>query len=95
MISGVNLGSTSPKIFRALVEASCFGAKKIVDRFLDEGIPIEGVVALGGVAKKSAFIMQMMADLLNMPIKVVESEQACALGAAIFGAVAADVYEDT
>ncbi|MDO6516375.1 ribulokinase [Zobellia uliginosa] len=92
VIAGINLGSTSPKIFRALVEASCFGAKKIVDRFLSEGIPIKGVIALGGVAKKSPFIMQMMADVLNMPIKVVASEQACALGAAIFGAVAAEVY---
>lgn len=95
VISGINLGSTSPKIFRALAEASCFGAKKIVDRFIEEDIPIKGVVALGGVAKKSKFIMQMMADVLNMPIRVVASEQACALGAAIFGALAAGVYEDT
>ena len=92
VIAGINLGSTSPKIFRALVEASCFGAKKIVDRFLSEGIPIKGVVALGGVAKKSPFIMQMMANVLNMPIKVVQSEQACALGASIFGAVAAGKF---
>ncbi|WP_400071639.1 ribulokinase [Zobellia russellii] len=92
VIAGINLGSTSPKIFRALVEASCFGAKKIVDRFLSEGIPIKGIIALGGVAKKSPFIMQMMANVLNMPIKVVASEQACALGAAVFGAVAAKVY---
>ncbi|MDO6820664.1 ribulokinase [Zobellia sp. 1_MG-2023] len=92
VIAGINLGSTSPKIFRALVEASCFGAKKIVDRFLSEGIPIKGIIALGGVAKKSPFIMQMMANVLNMPIKVVASEQACALGAAVFGAVAVKVY---
>lgn len=95
VIAGINLGSTSPKIFRALVEASCFGAKKIVDRFLSEGIPIKGVVALGGVAKKSPFIMQMMANVLNMPIKVVQSEQACALGgASIFGAVAAGKFSN-
>lgn len=93
VIAGINLGSDSPKVFRALVEASCFGAKKIVDRFLSEGIPIKGVIALGGVAKKSPFIMQMMADVLNMPIKVVASEQACALGAAIFGAVAAKAHK--
>ncbi|SHI64540.1 ribulokinase [Pseudozobellia thermophila] len=93
VIAGINLGSDSPKVFRALVEASCFGAKKIVDRFLSEGIPIKGVIALGGVAKKSPFIMQMMADVLNMPIKVVASEQACALGAAIFGAVAANAHQ--
>lgn len=95
VISGINLGSTSPKVFRALVEASCFGAKKIVDRFINEGIPIKGVIAIGGIAQKSPFIMQMMADVLNMPIKVVKSEQACALGAAIFGAVAANTYKDT
>ena len=94
VLTGMNLGSTSPKIFRALAEASCFGAKKIVDRFVSEDIPIKGVVALGGVAKKSSFIMQMMADVLNMPIKVVASEQACALGASIFGAVAGGIYED-
>lgn len=92
VITGLNLGSTTPKVFRALVEASCFGAKKIVDRFLDENIPIKGIIALGGVAKKSGFIMQMMADVLNMPIRVVASEQACALGAGIFAAVAAGVY---
>ena len=95
VISGLNLGSTSPKVFRALVEATCFGAKKIADRFINEGIPIKGVIAIGGIAQKSPFIMQMMSDVLNMPIKVVKSEQACALGAAIFGAVAANLHEDT
>jgi L-ribulokinase len=95
IIAGINLGSTAPKVFRALVEASCFGAKTIADRFVSEGIPINGVIALGGIAKKSPFIMQMMADVLNMPIKVAQSEQACALGAAIFGSVAATVHKDT
>lgn len=95
VIAGINLGSTSPKVFRALVEASCFGAKKIADRFVNEGIPVKGIIALGGIAKKSPFIMQMMSDVLNMPIKVAQSEQACALGASVFGAVAANVYEDT
>ncbi|QBN20468.1 ribulokinase [Flavobacterium nackdongense] len=95
VIAGINLGSAAPKVFRALVEASCFGAKTIADRFVSEGIPINGVIALGGIAKKSPFIMQMMADVLNMPIKVAQSEQACALGAAIFGSVAATVHEDT
>ncbi len=94
VITGINLGSTSPKVFRALVEASCFGAKKITDRFISEGIPIKGVIAIGGIAQKSPFIMQMMSDILNMPIKVVKSEQACALGAAIFGAVASKTHKD-
>ena len=95
VISGINLGSTAPKVFRALVEASCFGAKTIADRFISEGIPIKGVIAIGGIAQKSPFIMQMMSDVLNMPIKVVKSEQACALGAAIFGAVASNLFENT
>ncbi len=93
-IMGLNLGSDAPKIFRALVEATCFGAKKIVDRFAEEGIPIKGVIGLGGVAKKSPFIMQTMANVLNRPIKIAKSEQTCALGAAMFAATAAGIYED-
>ena len=93
-IFGLNLGSDAPKIFRALVEATCFGAKKIVERFIEEGIPIEGVIGLGGVAKKSPFIMQTMADVLNQPIKIAKSEQTCALGAAMFAATAAGIFKD-
>ncbi|MEK6480710.1 ribulokinase [Catalinimonas sp. 4WD22] len=92
-IFGLNLGSDAPKIFRALVEATCFGAKKIVDRFRAEGIPVKGLIGLGGVAKKSPFIMQIMADVMNMPIKIAKSEQTCALGAAMFAATAAGAYE--
>jgi L-ribulokinase len=89
---GLSLGSDAAKIFKALIEATAFGAKKIVDRFIDEGVTIKGVIALGGVAKKSPFVMQTVADVLNMPIKVARSEQACALGAAMFAAVAAGIY---
>lgn len=92
-ILGLNLGSDAPKIFRALVEATCYGARAIVERFKSEGIPIKGLIALGGVAKKSPFVMQTMADVLNAPIKVVKSEQTCALGAAMFAATAAGVYD--
>ncbi|MEM6317012.1 MAG: ribulokinase [Bacteroidota bacterium] len=93
-IFGLNLGSDAPKIFRAMVEATCFGARAIVERFQREGIPIKGVIGLGGVAKKSPFVMQTMADVLNRPIKIAKSEQTCALGAAMFAAVAADVFKD-
>ncbi len=89
---GLNLGSSAPMMFRALAEATVFGAKKIVDRFIDEGIPVKGIIALGGIAKKSPFVLQMCADVMNMPIKVVKSEQACALGAAMFAAVTAGCY---
>ncbi|PZX20167.1 L-ribulokinase [Breznakibacter xylanolyticus] len=91
-IAGLKLGSTAPRIFRALVEATAFGSKAIVDRFAREGVKIEGVIGLGGVAKKSPFVMQTLADVLNMPIKVARTEQTCAFGAAMFAAVVAGVY---
>jgi L-ribulokinase len=93
-IMGLNMGTDTPSIFKALVEAICFGSKKIVDRFESEGIPIKAVVGLGGVAKKSPLVMQTLADVLNRPIKIARSEQAPALGAAMYAAVAAGVYPD-
>lgn len=89
---GLNLASDSARIFKALVEATAYGSKAIVERFRNEGVPIHQVIAIGGVAKKSAFVMQTLADVLNMPIKVAASEQACALGAAMFASVAAGVH---
>jgi L-ribulokinase len=91
-LTGLNLGSDAPGIFRAIVEATCFGAKAIVDRFNKEGVPVKGLIGMGGVAKKSPFIMQMMADVMNMPIRIHKSEQTCALGAAMFAATAAGIY---
>ncbi|HLT88793.1 MAG TPA: ribulokinase [Sphingobacterium sp.] len=91
-INGLHLGTDAPRIFRAIVEATCFGAKNIVDRFISEGIPVKGIIGLGGVAKKSPYIMQTMADVINMPIRVHKSEQTCALGAAMFAATAAGIY---
>lgn len=91
--SGLSLGSNAPKMFRALAEATCFGARAIADRFRDQGIPVKGLIGLGGVAKKSPFIMQMMADVMNMPLRIHRSEQTCAIGAAMFAATAAGVYE--
>nr|WP_295921565.1 ribulokinase [uncultured Dyadobacter sp.] len=89
---GLNLASDHARIFKALVEATAYGSKAIVERFREEGVPIHQVIAIGGVAKKSAFVMQTLADVLNMPIKVAASDQACALGAAMFAAVASGVH---
>lgn len=89
---GLDLGTNAPVMFKALVEATCFGAKKIVDRFIEQGIPVKGLIGLGGVAKKSAYIMQVMADVMNMPIRIHKSDQTCALGAAMFAATVAGVY---
>ncbi len=91
-ISGLNLGTKAPHIFKALVNAICFGSKKIVDRFESEGVTINKVIGIGGVARKSPFIMQTLANVLNMPIVVAASDQAPALGAAIYAAVSAGVY---
>lgn len=91
-ITGLDLGSDAVRMFRAVVESTCFGAKAIVERFVEQGIPVKGLIGLGGVAKKSPFIMQMMADVMNMPIKIHKSEQTCALGAAMFAATVGGVY---
>jgi L-ribulokinase len=91
-ISHLNLGSTAPRIFKAWVEATCFGAKAISDRLVDEGIPVKGLIGLGGVARKSPYIMQVLADVMDMPIKIHRSEQTCALGAAMFASTAAKIY---
>jgi L-ribulokinase len=91
--TGLSLGTDSPKMFRALVEATCFGARAIVDRFNEQGVPVKGLIGLGGVARKSPFIMQMMADVMDMPILIHKSEQTCALGAAMFAATAAGLYD--
>lgn len=91
-IMGLNLGSDTARVFKALVEATAYGSKNIVDRFVNEGVPIKQVIAIGGVARKSAFAMQTLANVLDMPIKIAKSDQACALGAAMFASVAAGVH---
>jgi L-ribulokinase len=91
-IAGLTLGSSAPRIFRALVEATAFGSRAIVEQFRKEGISVSEVIALGGIARKNDFVMQVTADVLDMPIKVAAADQAVALGAAMFGAVAGGVF---
>jgi len=91
-ISGLDLGSDAPAVFKALVEASCFGAKAIVDRFVSEGVEVRGLIGVGGVARKSPYIMQVMTNVMNMPIRIHQSEQTCATGAAMFAATVAGIY---
>ena len=92
-IAGLNLGTSAAKIYRSLVEATAFGAKSIVERLIRYGIEIEEVIALGGIPQKSPFVMQVISDVFDMEIKISQSEQATALGAAMFGAVAAGVFK--
>jgi L-ribulokinase len=90
--AGLDLGSDAVRLFRAVAEATCFGAKAIVDRFRAHNIPVHGLIGLGGVARKSPFIMQMMANVMDMPIRIHQSDQTCALGAAMFAATVAGIY---
>lgn len=76
-------------IFRALVEATAFGSRAIAERFTGEGVEIRSILAIGGIAVKSPFVMQTLSNVLGMPIRVVRYDQTCALGAAMCAAVAA------
>jgi L-ribulokinase len=91
-ITGLNLASDAPKLFKAWVEATCFGAKAIGDRINEEGLPVKGLIGLGGVARKSPYIMQTMANVMNKSIRIHRSEQTCALGAAMFAATVAGLH---
>jgi len=93
-ITGLSLGSDAPRIFKALVEATAFGSRMINERFISEGARIDGVIAVGGVAKKNPYVMQVVANVLNMPIKVASSDQTCALGSAMAASVVAGIHKD-
>jgi len=93
-VYGLHIGTDAPQIFKSLVEATCFGSKRINERLVSQGVRIDGVIALGGVAQKSDYIMQTLTDILNCPIKVAKSDQTCALGAAMFAATAAGSFDN-
>lgn len=93
-ITGLTLATTAPQIFKALVEATAFGSRAINERLKEEGVAIDEIIAVGGISKKSRFVMQTMCDVIGKPIKVVKSEQACALGAAMYAAVVSGLYPD-
>ena len=89
LLVGQTLYTTAPEIYRALVEATAFGALTIINRFEEYGIPVEQVVNCGGIAEKNPFVMQIYADVTGRPMMVSRSGQTCALGSAIAGAVCA------
>lgn len=101
LVVGMTLRTKPEEVYRALIEATAFGTKTIIDNFKISGIPITEIVAAGGIAKKDPLIMQILSDVTNMPISVVHTSYASALGSAIYASVAAgsklggydDVYE--
>jgi len=92
-ITGIRLGTDAARVYRALVEATAFGSRAIVERFRAQGIRIDGAIAIGGVAKKSRFVMQTIADVMNMEVTVAAGDQPVALGAAMFAATAAGLHD--
>jgi len=92
LLVGQTLSTSAPEIYRALVEATAFGALTIINRLEEYGVPVQDVVNCGGIAEKNPFVMQIYADVCDRPMKISESAQTCALGAAIFGAVAGGAY---
>lgn len=91
-INRLTLGTKAPSIYCALVKGTVFGCKRVYNSLVDNGLQIDRIIAVGGIAKKSPFIMQMMSDALGVPIMVCKEEQMCAKGAAIYAAVAADIF---
>jgi len=95
LLVGQTLHTTAAEVYRALVEATAFGALTIVNRFEEYGVRVREVVNCGGIAEKNAFLMQLYADVLERPMKISRSGQTCALGAAVFGAVVGGAYRTT
>ncbi|HOV40489.1 MAG TPA: ribulokinase [Oscillospiraceae bacterium] len=89
MILGMTLQTTPEEIYRALIEATAFGTRMIIENYREHGVPVEEFFASGGISQKDPLMMQIYSDVLNMPIKIAGSEQGPALGSAIFASVAA------
>jgi len=92
LLMGQTLHTKPHEIYRALVEATAFGALTIINRVRQYGVRVDEVINCGGLAVKSPFLMQIYADILDMPMKVAASDQTCAMGAAFFGAVAGGAF---
>jgi L-ribulokinase len=89
MLLGATLATRAPEIYRALIEATAFGTRMIVDAFNDAGVPVHEIVACGGLAYRNRLLMQIYADVTGLDISLAASTQTPALGSAMFAAVAA------
>ncbi|MCX6950068.1 MAG: ribulokinase [Opitutae bacterium] len=94
LILGCTLHTTQAEIYRALIEATAFGARAIIERIREYGVPIDRVVCAGGIAEKNPLLMQIYADVTGCTMHVSSSSQACALGSAVSAAVLAGAHPD-
>jgi len=94
LLLGQTLHTTRAEIYRALIEATAFGARAIIERIREHGVPVERIVCSGGIAEKNPLLMQIYADVTDCEMRVARSSQACALGSAIGAAVAAGAWPD-
>ncbi|MBC2603525.1 ribulokinase [Puniceicoccus vermicola] len=94
LLVGQTLHTTQAEIYRALIEATAFGARMIIERIVDYGVPIDRIVCAGGIAEKNAMLMQIYADVTGREMRVSGSSQTCALGAAVGASVNAGVHSD-
>ena len=92
LIVGQTLHTTAGEIYRALIEATAFGSRKIIERIEEFGVPVKEVVVCGGIGEKSPLAMQIYSDIFGRPIKISRSAQTCALGSAVMAAVAAGAH---
>ena len=94
LLVGQTLHTTRAEIYRALIEATAFGARAIIERIEEHGVPVKRVVCAGGIAEKNPLLMQIYADVSGCTMQVAGSSQACALGSAVAAAVVAGAYKD-
>jgi L-ribulokinase len=94
LLVGQTLHTTPAEIYRALIEATAYGALTIINRLEEFGVEVREVVNCGGIAEKNPFVMQIYADVCDRPMKISRAAQTCALGAAIFGAVVGGAHVD-
>jgi L-ribulokinase len=94
LLVGQTLHTTRAEIYRALIEATAFGARAIIERLEEHGVPVKRVVCAGGIAEKNPLLMQIYADVSGCTMQVAGSSQACALGSAVAAAVVAGAYKD-
>ena len=93
MILGMTLQTRPEEIYRALIESTAYGTRIIIENYREHGVPVDAFYASGGISQKNAMAMQIYADVLNMPIHIVDAAQGPALGSAIFASVAAGAEE--